>query len=147
LLVAGLFCVYYRHEQHTAGGTVPPGAAPPAAPTGNTGTDIIHGILDFLGGVGTAPAATPAAGPHRYRQTVLPAHHPVTSQTAVHPTPPTTNPAADPYTQWRGILARPTANFACSSCGGGSNHVGTWFDAVSHTRICKACQDPIRTVT
>jgi hypothetical protein len=109
------------------------------------------GILDFLGGVGTAantsPAATPAAGPHRYRQTVLPAHHPVTPQTAVHPTPPTTNPAADPYTQWRGILAPPTANFACSSCGGGSNHVGTWFNAVSHTRICKACQDPIRTVT
>ena len=118
-LVAGLFYVYYRHEQQTGGGAIPPGSAP-------SGVGILGGLLDFLGGVGTAAtagapttASHPAARPVASHPAARPAVHPI----AAHPGAPS------PYAQWQAIMAPPTgaqAHFGCSTCAG--SRIGTWFD-------------------
>jgi len=66
LLIAGLFYVYYRHEQQTQGGTVPPVSHGGPGPQIDAG-GILGGILNLFGGGspaggnGGAPAA-PARG-------------------------------------------------------------------------------------
>ena len=59
LLVAGLFYVYYRHEQQTQGGTVPPVSAGGPGPDLNLG-GILGGVLNFFGG--GSPTGKPAGG-------------------------------------------------------------------------------------
>jgi hypothetical protein len=81
LLGAGIFFVYRRHSNNEASGAAPPAAA----------------------------AAAP--GPHRFRQTVLPAHHPVVAGGVPTAPPP-------------GV-----ANYAHGGCGCGGHHDGGYISS------------------
>jgi hypothetical protein len=147
LLVGGLFYVYYRHEQTTAGGTAPPGSAPP-------GKGAIASVMDFLGGLGTAASAgapTAAGGggggapdvcnhlsaqqmqsPYYQQLCHTDFGHWLQGRQSVHPVAATHHPGVtNPYAQWQGIMAPPgggtaQAHFGCASCPG--SRIGTWFD-------------------